>query len=124
MNRRGFLSSILLACVAPKILIPKAKDHFNWRVRRRRGLYIAEFHYAIMPPDPKTMEHWVFCARQLLPGEPPEKLILDEHYVINGDVWKAPGTGKLRVEYRVNHDGTIAFGSEVGSKVPHGTIEA
>jgi len=45
MNRRGFISSILLACVAPKVLIPKEKHAFHWKVKQRGELYVAEMEF-------------------------------------------------------------------------------
>jgi len=56
MNRRSFIRGILVALAAPAILVPKARDHARWRVRRYRGLYIAEFKYVYLIQRPEFEE--------------------------------------------------------------------
>jgi len=113
MNRRGFISSILMACVAPKVLIPKDKDHFNWRIRKRRGLFIAEFQYAISPPPRDLMEGMVLLMTipEKFEIRPDERIPREGHDL----VFNGPDKHSVFVEYKVNPYGTITFGSVVGA---------
>ena len=64
MNRRSFIAGVLAALAAPAILVPKARDHARWRVRRHKGLYIAEFKYVCLTPPREEKEfEFIFFKR-------------------------------------------------------------
>ena len=112
MNRRSFIAGILAACVAPKVLIPRQKDAFNWRVSRCRGLYIAEFKYACKPYGDKALREFIFFrSDQAIPHFEPNPKYVSTGYIFRDTDYA--GKWSFRVGYKANADGTITFGSVV-----------
>jgi len=106
---------MLLAAVAPMAFLPRLEGHPRWKVGRRRGLYIAEFRYAIKPYDDKALQDFIFLKREHpAPGfEPNPEWITATNCPNLPSYREADYAGKwsFKVEYKVNDDGTITFGS-------------
>lgn len=49
LNTRSFIKSLLVAAIAPTILIPRAKDSFKWKQNVETGLYVLNPDYVNAP---------------------------------------------------------------------------
>jgi len=47
MNKRDFLKSILIGCVAPSILVASANDHYKWK--KYNNIWIPNPEYITAP---------------------------------------------------------------------------
>lgn len=72
MNRRSFLSGVLLACAAPGILLRKAPDGFKWakssQILIPNGKFIVDFKYALKWEYPELMEALIFVRDNCFVG--------------------------------------------------------
>ena len=109
MERRSFLKSMLLAAVAPMAFLPRLEGHPRWKVGRRRGLYIAEFKFAVKPYNDSDLKEkeFVFFERER-PVNPDYITISPATVFREADY---AGKWSFKVEYEANPDGTITFGS-------------
>jgi len=79
--RRSFLRSMLAACVAPMVFVPKWPDAHKWVVRKDSGLYTPQQNWAatiaFLKKETARIQHEFLMKRARNPDGPYEKPFYD-----------------------------------------------